>query len=74
MLKVEDLSVQFGLRTVLEGVNLEIEPGEVVGVIGPNGCGKTTLLNALSGFVRPRSGSVLFKNEDIISNNNNKSS
>lgn len=65
MLKVEDLSVQFGLRTVLEGVNLEIEPGEVVGVIGPNGCGKTTLLNALSGFVRPRSGSVLFKNEDI---------
>jgi len=65
MLKVEDLSVQFGLRTVLNSVDFEIQPGEIVGVIGPNGCGKTTLLNTLSGFVPSRSGSILFQDEDI---------
>jgi branched-chain amino acid transport system ATP-binding protein len=65
MLKVEDLSVQFGLRSILDKVNFSIEKGEIIGIIGPNGCGKTTLLNTLSGFVQSRSGSILFKEEDI---------
>lgn len=65
MLKVEDLSVQFGLRTVLNSVDFELQPGEIVGVIGPNGCGKTTLLNTLSGFVPSRTGSIIFQDEDI---------
>jgi ABC-type branched-subunit amino acid transport system ATPase component len=72
MLKVEDISVQFGLRTILEGVNLAIEPGEIVGIIGPNGCGKTTLLNTLSGFVTPRAGSILFKDDDITASSSHK--
>jgi branched-chain amino acid transport system ATP-binding protein len=65
MLSVENLSVQFGLATILSSVDLKIGEGEMVGIIGPNGCGKTTLLNAISGFAPARSGSILFKDEDI---------
>lgn len=65
MLSVENLSVQFGLATILSSVDVQVKPGECVGIIGPNGCGKTTLLNAISGFAPAQSGSVLFKDEDI---------
>ncbi len=50
---------------ILNGVNLTLEPGELVGIIGPNGAGKSTMLKALFGLLDIRSGSVLFKGEDI---------
>ncbi len=65
MLTVENLNVQFGKTLVLQGVSLSIKPGEIVGLIGQNGCGKTTFLNALSGFIPTSTGSVLYKEEDI---------
>ena len=65
MLSVENLHVQFGQALVLQGVTLQIKPGEIVGLIGQNGCGKSTFLNALSGFVPASNGSVLFEEEDI---------
>lgn len=65
MLKTEDLFVKFGDRVILQGVDLELQPGEVVGLIGQNGCGKTTLLNTISGFVPSVGGSILFQNEDV---------
>lgn len=65
MLTVEDLIVKFDQSVILEGISLQIQPGEIVGLIGQNGCGKTTFLNVLSGFIKPETGSVLFKEEDV---------
>ncbi|MEA2001374.1 MAG: ABC transporter ATP-binding protein [Actinomycetota bacterium] len=50
---------------ILNGVNLELGPGELVGIIGPNGAGKSTMLKALFGLIDVRSGSVTFEGEDI---------
>jgi ABC-type Mn2+/Zn2+ transport system ATPase subunit len=53
-----DATVRFGGRTALEGVSLEIPEGELIGIIGPNGSGKTTMLKAILGQVVPDSGKV----------------
>jgi len=60
MLEVRDLSVSYGLHRVLDNVSLEVEPGEIVVILGANGAGKTTLLKAVGGIVRPRAGSNIF--------------
>jgi len=58
LVQVEDLSVRYGARTVLSQVSLSIDPGEIVTIVGPNGSGKTSLLRAIIGAVRPFKGSV----------------
>ncbi|HII05877.1 MAG TPA: metal ABC transporter ATP-binding protein [Methanotrichaceae archaeon] len=59
VVSIEDLSVNLGGRTVLDDVNLEVKEGDFLGLIGPNGGGKTTLLKAILGLVRPQRGRVL---------------
>jgi ABC-type branched-subunit amino acid transport system ATPase component len=56
--KVSDITVRFGGVTALANVSLTVLPGEIAGVIGPNGSGKSTLFNAISGLVRPVSGTI----------------
>lgn len=51
-LRTDDIRVRFGGRFAVDGVSIEVRPGEVVGLIGTNGAGKTTIMNAISGFVR----------------------
>jgi Fe-S cluster assembly ATP-binding protein len=67
MLRLENLSVAIGDRTVLEDINMEIGPGETHVLFGPNGSGKSTLLGTIMGFPRFRiiQGRILFKDEDI---------
>src|ERR671937_284992 len=65
MLKVEKLRVAYGETLILYGVDLEVGPGEVVCLMGRNGVGKTTLLKAVMGLLRPRSGRVLFEGRDL---------
>lgn len=63
-LLVRDVHVSFGGIRALDGPNIEVQPGEIVGLIGTNGAGKTTLMNVISGVIRPDSGSVrVFGNE-----------
>ena len=65
-LVTEGIVKRFGGLVALDQVSFEIETGELVGLIGPNGSGKTTFLNVLSGFYRPEQGSVWFEGRSII--------
>jgi branched-chain amino acid transport system ATP-binding protein len=65
LLKVSEVTVQFGGVTAVADLSLEIGRGELIGIIGPNGAGKTTLMRVITGMVRPTSGRVLLKGADI---------
>lgn len=67
ILKVDDLTVNYGALRALSSVSLEIGTGEIHGLIGPNGSGKTTLCNAITGFLRQKSGEVVFNGRNISS-------
>ncbi|HEV8020853.1 MAG TPA: ATP-binding cassette domain-containing protein, partial [Candidatus Lustribacter sp.] len=64
-LRVEGLSAGYGDTQVLWGVSFDVQPGEIVAIIGSNGAGKSTLLGAISGLVRTWSGSVAFGERDL---------
>ncbi|AGI74154.1 zinc ABC transporter ATP-binding protein ZnuC [Octadecabacter arcticus 238] len=63
LVQVEDLSVSYGARTVLSRVSLHVAPGEIITIVGPNGSGKTSLLRAIIGAVKPSQGRVIQRNE-----------
>ncbi|EHZ19290.1 ABC transporter family protein [Streptococcus pneumoniae GA13224] len=65
MLKVENLSVHYGMIQAVRDVSFEVNEGEVVSLIGANGAGKTTILRTLSGLVRPSSGKIEFLGQEI---------
>ncbi len=65
MLTVEEIHSYYGESHVLQGVSLHVDRGEVVGILGRNGMGKTTLVRGIVGFTPPRHGRVLFKGEDV---------
>lgn len=64
-LAVEGLTVQYGRTAAVKGIDLKVAEGAVVCLIGANGAGKTSVMRALSGLVRPRAGRVLFGGQDI---------
>jgi iron complex transport system ATP-binding protein len=72
VLEIKDFSCGYGSKVVLRDIACRIGGGEFVGIIGPNGCGKTTLLRAISRLMRPYGGRILFKGEDIWSKNLNE--
>ena len=65
MLKVRDLSVQYGKIRAVRSLNIDIAAGEIVSLIGANGAGKSTTLRALSGLLKPVGGTVQFSGRDI---------
>ncbi|MDY5220886.1 MAG: ABC transporter ATP-binding protein [Eubacteriales bacterium] len=72
MLKVTDLSVHYGGIEALKGISFEVGQGQIVTLIGANGAGKSTTLRAISGLVRPSSGSINFMGRDITALNSQK--
>ncbi|MEM9775001.1 MAG: ABC transporter ATP-binding protein [Chloroflexota bacterium] len=67
MLQVKDVHSYYGNIHALKGINLEVNEGEVVTLIGGNGAGKTTTLRTISGLMRPRTGSMAFEGKDLTS-------
>lgn len=68
MIEITNLKKSFGKLQVLKGINLSLDKGHVVAVMGPNGSGKTTLLKSLVGLVIPTSGEILVKGKSIKNN------
>src|SRR5512132_867680 len=66
MLKIQNLSVDYGPRRILHNVSFEVQSGEVLALIGPNGAGKSTLIRAVSGVV-PYTGHVRTNGDDFAS-------
>ena len=65
ILEVQDIHTYYGDAYVLQGLSLKVEEGQILGLLGRNGVGKTTLVNSIVGFTPPRRGKILFKGVDI---------
>ena len=68
VLKVENVTMQFGGVVAVDNMNLSIDKGEIVALIGPNGAGKTTAFNVVTGVYQPTNGAVWFQGEKIVEN------
>lgn len=66
-IKIESLIKRFGKKVAVWGLNLQVNPGEIVGLVGPNGAGKTTTLRILTGIIKPTSGIVEVDGHDMLS-------
>jgi ABC-2 type transport system ATP-binding protein len=64
--KVNNVSKYYGEKVILSNISFDIMPGEILGLIGASGTGKTTLLNMLIGFIRPDKGEILFRFEHLL--------
>ncbi len=65
ILEVEDIHTYYGEAYVLQGLSLKLEQGQILGLLGRNGVGKSTLVGSIVGFNPPRRGRIVFKGEDI---------
>ena len=65
ILSFKDVSVYYGMIQALHGMSFEVQKGQIVTLVGANGAGKSTTLRAISGLVKPKSGAILFKGENI---------
>lgn len=65
MLVLEDVNVYYGAIHALKGISFEVNQGEIVTLIGSNGAGKSTSLKTISGLLRPKSGKITFKGENL---------
>ena len=63
ILKVENISLSFGVMKVLDNINFDIREGEIRSIIGPNGAGKSSMINVINGFYHPQEGRITFKGE-----------
>ncbi|GAB2024356.1 ABC transporter ATP-binding protein [Lactovum odontotermitis] len=65
MLKIENISVNYGMIEAVRDISFEVKEGEIVALIGANGAGKTTTLHTISGLLRPKQGKITFLDQDI---------
>lgn len=65
MLEIKDLFVSYGDMNIIKNVSIHVDKDEVVGIFGPNGHGKTTLLKTISGLIKPKEGKIIFESKDL---------
>ena len=65
LLEVKDLEVYYGVINALKGISFYVDEGEIVSLIGANGAGKTTTLHTITGLIRPKNGSIVYKGTDL---------
>ncbi|MBR2953563.1 MAG: ABC transporter ATP-binding protein [Clostridia bacterium] len=65
LLKVDNIEVYYGMIKALKGVSFEVNKGEIVALIGANGAGKTTILHTVTGLLKPKTGTIMYKDNDI---------
>ncbi|QKF82768.1 ABC transporter ATP-binding protein [Halarcobacter ebronensis] len=65
MFRAENLKFSYGKKEILKGISFEINSSDIVSILGPNGCGKTTLLKIMLGFLKPTEGKIYFDNKEI---------
>ena len=65
VVKLENISFSFGERKVLENINISVNQGEIAGLLGPNGVGKSTIFNLITGLISPKYGKIKIDGEDV---------
>ena len=65
ILKLQNISLSFQNRQILENISFEINQGEIFGMLGPNGVGKSTIFNLVTGLIKPDKGDIIIKNEKV---------
>ncbi len=66
MLRIEDINVYYGAIHAIKGISLDVPDGEIVAMIGSNGAGKSTTLRTVSGLLKPKTGKILYEEQDIV--------
>ena len=66
VLKLTDMTIEFGGLKAIDGLNLEVNSKEIVAIIGPNGAGKTTAFNCITGIYNPTSGNIEYFGKSIL--------
>ena len=66
VISLQKVSISFGKRIVLDQINFNINQGEIFGMLGPNGVGKSTIFNLITGLIKPDSGKIKINNEDVV--------
>ena len=66
LIKLEKISLSFGKRQILENINFNINQGEILGMLGPNGVGKSTIFNLITGLIKPNYGSIIIDGENVL--------
>ena len=69
MIDIKNITKHFGKLKALDNLNLQLNKGESIALIGPNGCGKTTLIKSILGMVLPQKGKIIFNGKDIRNDN-----
>jgi lipopolysaccharide export system ATP-binding protein len=66
IISLENISLSFGNRKILDNVSFKINQGQILGMLGPNGVGKSTIFNLITGLIKPNYGKIKFNNIDVI--------
>ena len=66
LLRLEKISLHFGKRKILENLTFNLNKGEILGLLGPNGVGKSTIFNIIIGLLKPNYGSIFIEGKDVI--------
>ena len=72
ILKLDKISLKFGRKTILDNLNLQLNNGQILGLLGPNGVGKSTIFNLITGLVSADFGSIIINSEVVNKYKSNK--